>query len=556
MLGEIWYSAQFYARALSKITLLPVYTDPATGDRSETDNAEVRAVLDRVQDPGGGRSQMLGAYGRLQFLAGECYLLVSFPEEAEKERWEIVSTDELRVEGQAYTRHDYPADTGVVFQEAAEDERFDLTPGQALAYRFWRRHPRYSKLADSPMRGVLDLCEELLMLTHAVRARTRSRLAGAGVFVIPEETSNPPIDSLVADGQATDDPFMRALTEAMTTPIADEGSASAVVPVVVRVQGEYVDKLKHISFALGDPSAEAELRMDTIKRIALGLDLPPEILLGVTDANHWTAWQIDEQSWKAHLQPIAQAFCDDLGQAYFRPELVALGIADPEAYSVGFDASAVISHPDRGRDAKELHDRIVISDEALRVSNGFEESDAPDEAEYDRRVGVKLGDTSLAIGGGISAAPPLGTPSAPPSPNGGPAGVQPGPPNQQSARILTAAELMVERARELAGSRLLTRIPKDSEMRTRLRDVPKRHVASVLGKDGTYGAEADALVAGAGEAFTAKLQEWGVHPRVAYDLVRTAEEHAAVTLFDAEPGPLPDSVVGLVGMASTLVQGE
>jgi hypothetical protein len=90
----------------------------------------------------------------------------------------MLSTDELRIHEptpvQAPRRR--PRSTG----DADRRRRWQPSRGKtaAVAYRLWRRHPRYSMLADSTMQGVLDLCEELVLLTQAVRARARSRLAG------------------------------------------------------------------------------------------------------------------------------------------------------------------------------------------------------------------------------------------------------------------------------------------------------------------------------------------------------------------------------------------
>ena len=65
----------------------------------------------------------------------------------------------------------------------------------AVGYRLWQRHPRFSMLADSTMMGVLELCEELLLLTQSVRARARSRLAGSGILLIDERISPPPLEA-------------------------------------------------------------------------------------------------------------------------------------------------------------------------------------------------------------------------------------------------------------------------------------------------------------------------------------------------------------------------
>ena len=68
-LGECWYPAQFYGRALSQIDLFVARRD---GDEIvPVENDTAQQILDRVRDPGGnGRSNLLRTYGQLTFLIG------------------------------------------------------------------------------------------------------------------------------------------------------------------------------------------------------------------------------------------------------------------------------------------------------------------------------------------------------------------------------------------------------------------------------------------------------------------------------------------------------
>jgi hypothetical protein len=45
------------------------------------------------------------------------------------------------------------------------------------------------------------------------------------------------------------------------------------------------------------------------------------VLTGVADVNHWSAWQIEDQSYKMHLQPLAQVPAAGLAKAFLRPAL-------------------------------------------------------------------------------------------------------------------------------------------------------------------------------------------------------------------------------------------
>ncbi len=559
-IGEVWYAAQFYARALSMMELYLGRVDPDTGEVEKVeDDPELQGYVDRIQDPGGGRSNLLGAYGRLQFLTGECYLLVTLNEATGEEVWEMLSTDELRPTGEGtFTRYKAPSLNAQEIREVADEDWVPID-GEAVAYRVWRRHPRYSALADAPMRGILDLCEELLLLTMAVRSRALSRIP-AGVFVIPDEVTLPASEA-IGEEDPDEDPFLDDLEAHFEAPLQDKGSAAAVVPFIMRVGGEHADKIRMIE--LTDPSKfypETGLRTECIHRMALGLDLPPEVLLGTADANHWTSWQIDEQTWKAHLQPVAQTLVDDLTSAYLRPALRADGVEAWGDYVIAFDASAVINHPDRTKDAKDLHQAMALSDEALRAANGFDETDAiTDPVEMQRRLGTLLRDSSVAIYGipgrvtnvepqpGQLEAPAADTTGVSTPAESGGTGAPAEPTSQGELPAIRAAsmvagaiELAVHNCRSLAGSRIVSRATGNSEAREIIRDVPKPLVASTLGEARTRtlcpGVPARKLVSGGSAALAATLLSWNIEHAEASRICRAVEQHAALTLFQASPG--------------------
>ena len=119
-LGEIKYAAQFYARMLAPLRLYPAKRDendewleieqnPDDGPAPSGDDLDAIDALDRIQDPGGGREALLSSYGRLMFLAGEALLFCSIDPETGEEQWEMLSTDELRVQSGVYIRYKAPS---------------------------------------------------------------------------------------------------------------------------------------------------------------------------------------------------------------------------------------------------------------------------------------------------------------------------------------------------------------------------------------------------------------------------------------------------------------
>lgn len=571
-LGEINYASQFYARMLSPLRLYAAELDE-NGDWVETEDPTAKAALERIQDPGGGREGLLSSYGRLMFLTGECYLFCSLDPDTQMEQWEMLSTDELRIQSGTYIRYKSPSLTAEEYREPREEDWEPVNDDTAIAFRLWRKHPRYSMLADSTMKGVLDLCEELLLLTLAVRARARSRLASAGILLVADEVSYTPLEPL-GDEDVEVDPLLADLTAAMMAAIQNEGSPSAVVPILVRAPMETIEKgaIKHIQIV--DPTQlypETGLRRECIERIAIGLDMPPEILLGMSDANHWTVWMIDEQTWKAHGQPIANQLVNDLTQAYFRPQLREDGVQDYRRFAIAYDATAIINHPDRFSDALKALGARAIGYEAVRAAGGFTEDDAPTEEERAEMIGVAVRDSSLAWygipsvkAGGVETQPGevVSAQGDTAAPEAGPttgAEVEPGPPaadtpspdeglrgsltSLEAARIAGAADLALLRAREAAGNRLRSLAKRNPDLLALIQDVPARDVAAVLGADNVRAlgvADPRELVIGISDLLGETFRLWRLDLNGATSLIADqVTQHAARTLFELRPVPLP-----------------
>ena len=534
-LGEIHYAGEFFGANLGRVRLL-AQKRTADGEWEETTDGPAAEQLERIRGPRGDRSEVQGAFGTTMFCVGEGYLVgTQDPEDPSREVWEFLSADEFTVnprERKAERKRE-PHDKRKVTYDLVTDLGSEISDGEALAIRMWEPHPRWSDLPVSPLMAVLDACEELRLLPRAVRSRARSRLASAGVLVIPHEITDgggpSPAEAQGMDEDPAVDPFLSDLIDNAATAINDEDSAAAAVPIVLRVEGEHADKVQHLNFVDARVAyPETEREMHVIRRIAQGLNLPPEVLLGMADANHWSAWQISEAMWTQHLEPLCVALCANLTSAMVVP------VAGVE-YRVWYDDSELVTKPDRTGDAKELHDRLTISDAALREAGGWTDEDEPDDEERTRRIGVLLKDAKLAIDGEVTEAPaPVIAPpgGAPPPPAGGqPGTTDPGPPSPDGATA-GAFTVAVVRAREAAGAKVLTRLQRSNGMREEvehlgLRALPRDQVCAVLGRERLerLGLEPGDLVAGS----TTCLVAAGYPP----DLADEAERHAAAHLFTA-----------------------
>jgi hypothetical protein len=559
---EAWYASQFYARALMKL-ILGVGEITGTGEDGQPEiepskNERALEVFNRIQDPGGGRSKLLQQYGRLQFVTGEGYLVGYRRDDDDDESWEFLSHKEFRLKPgseTAYQRVEAPGLKPWELDAVPDDSWQDIPQNGAVVARLWRPHMAYSWWADSPMRAVLDTCEELLLLTQSIHARATNRAAGPGILYVPNSIANAitaPEPQSAEESQMS--PLMRVLTRGLLTPIGDPGHASAVVPVILTGPDESGALIQKIS--LYDQTSEwPEIanRKAAQERFAVGADFPKEYLMGLSDTNHWNAWEIDDDTWAMHVQPVVEMLVGDLTAAVYRPMLKAAGLEAPEKFVITYDESEVVTRPDKGPAAKDGYDRGIVNGAAYRRETGFDdETDKMDDDEYRRWVGIQVKDANLALGGDVT--PPPQPPQPGPPPSGGDGGEDRAPPSRngsapetsQTARILGAAELAIAVGREKAGSRMWSKAASCPDCRDKCRNVPRSMVAHTLGPDGLPGKTPPpgVLVEGASELFLQRLLTWGVSLPTATFLADAVHSHAARTLYDPDPVGLPPELIG------------
>jgi hypothetical protein len=390
-IGELRYALNFLANCAARMKIFPaVY--PQGG---ETDNPVPLAELDEqvpasvitacaaaMQALGNGRWDISDTMRRLstnKSVAGECFLLGEEDPLTGDDTWSIRSISEILIKDDKYYLREVPTDSqGVLGQR-------ELDPELCVISRIWTPHPQYRMWADSPMRAMQDDCESLLILRRMIRAAGRSRLAGAGILGIPEGLEIKMPDNDNGDPEA--DPFLGLLTEAMMTPLDNEGAASAVVPIVIRGKGELLKEITHITLGQQFAKEDADTRAELVGVIATTLDLPKEIITGMMDANHWTAWQIDDSTFRHHVEPHVILCCDSLTGAFLRPflEVENVPVEWVKRLLLWYDPTELVTHPDRAKDAQTAYDAMALSGEALRNAYGFSETDKPTIEELEMR---------------------------------------------------------------------------------------------------------------------------------------------------------------------------
>ena len=415
-IGEIKYAFNLVASVVSRIRLYAAAIQnpseaPAPIENVDKVGANLAAAsqraLDRLSSAFGGQAGLLKDAALNLQVTGECYL-VQLPERIGSglpETWDMRSVDELQVDskGNYIINPRREVGGGSSMMSQGSKEAIALPKG-AFVGRVWRAHPRYTQEADSSLRGLLDLCAELLLLNRTFRATARSRL-NAGALYLPDGLSvaaspdpDYPYDedgnyneSFTAE-EAADD-FEDQLIDAMTTPIKDEDSASAVVPLIIRGPAELGDKIKQFKFERSFDPALAQRADRVLERIMQGLDVPKDVVTGLANVKYSNALQIDEALYKAHIEPLMLLIVDALTVMYLRPYLVANGYSADEVKNVciWYDPSLVATRNDRAADADMGFDKMAVSFDAWRRAHGFSEADAPDPTELALRMVVNKG---------------------------------------------------------------------------------------------------------------------------------------------------------------------
>jgi len=471
--GELRYVANWIGNAISRCRIYVAEVDEKGAPGEEVTDADIAALAESMFGGPGGKAEALRNLGIHLSVPGESYIVAESVDNASEDIWYVASTTEVNRAGDTVK-----VKRSNVFGGGTRT----LTEGKDLLIRVWTPHPRKQDSADSSVRAALPILREIEHLTKYSFAQMDSRLAGAGLLLLPDQIDFPRTEDDESGAQG----LMQVLGRAMAASLQNREDASAMVPVVATVPGEYVDKIKWLTFETPLAAAAADQREKAIQRLALALDVPPEVLTGQGDTNHWSAWQIEESAIKIHIVPLLSRICEALTTGYLQSALKELD-KDPENFVFWFDTSPLTVRPNRAEDADKLHEQGLVSDETAREENGFTEDDAPSDDERVRRLItdlVKL-NTNLLTDPGIRRV--LGLPddilAVQPEPTV--TGQQQLPPGQPAesvqdgralpeaptstetpaqageepvqAALMVGADMVVRRAMELAGKRLLDR---------------------------------------------------------------------------------------------------
>src|SRR6478736_204870 len=226
-IGEYRFACSWVGNLLSRAILY------VTEDGETTTNTDAIAAMQSLFGGVDGQREMLRQLGIQFTVAGEAYLVGEDGGEEPGDKWWVVAASEISKTG----------DIWKVGKKEVDDP---------LIVRLWRPHPRVNNKPDSPSRAVLPILAEIDGLTKHVAAQIDSRLAGAGILLLPDGISFATTSTASGEGSGVTnelDPFLEELMETMMTAIKDRADASALVPILLQAPGEHLDKVRHVIFS-------------------------------------------------------------------------------------------------------------------------------------------------------------------------------------------------------------------------------------------------------------------------------------------------------------------
>jgi hypothetical protein len=360
-IGEYRFACSWVGNTLSRAGL----TVHENG--KPTTNEAAIAAMDSLFGGVEGQVEMLRQLGIQMTVTGDSYLVGEDGGDSPTDKWYVVAASEITNSGGVWKVGKHEVDNPLVI-------------------RLWKPHPKNLGDSDSPSRAVLPILAEIDGLTKHVAAQIDSRLAGAGLLLLPNEIAFGSVgvehsDPLVPGTPQTVvssslDTFLQELMDTMMTAIANREDASALVPIILQASGEHLDKVRHLMFSNALDEQAIALRTEAIRRLALGMDMPPEILTGTGEMNHWNAWQMEEASIKAHTEPLLQIITSSLTTGYLRPYLEdEMDEEEARNFEIVADTTKLRLRPNRSKEAIELYDRGELSPIAMLRENGFEDAD-------------------------------------------------------------------------------------------------------------------------------------------------------------------------------------
>lgn len=377
---------------------------------------------------------------------------------------------------------------------------------------------------DAPLFGVLSILEDMDWLARLSRAQSANRVGMRGILGS-------------ADGLdfAEGGDFWTQWDQSIRAKMQDP---TDVGPVHLRGAQELVKPeasgrgMGGLSWVVPDFPYDARIegRMESmIHRLSYGLPIPPEILMGLSAQSRATAFQVEENSYRAHIEPpahiVAQVATDVLSTLF--PDVEIEVLPNP---------TLLLAKRSTVQDVKDAYDRGEVSGAYLREVLDIPSTAAPSEDERARRQAETIGLDQDARRGGHSPTTETPRQRAARADREDPSGT---PADQKSLNPLDLAtwrgkiETAMFRARDRLGAKARTH---KSLRETLPPDFSNDEVPHYLGREVMESAGID--VAG---VLVDSLAFIGPRSPAGDNLVDALAEHMLENLDDRDPLMMEDS---------------
>jgi hypothetical protein len=226
-------------------------------------------------------------------------------------------------------------------------------------------HPFDPKKPDAPLFSVLELLDELEWLNLQARTQSRQRVMFSGILATADELEGP-------DGTSFWDVWNETLSARSVNP--DDMSPVRLSGPIGNGTGPNVikDGLNWIMPPFGYDQTIDRRVIAGIQRLAYGLPIPPEILLGLQAQSRATAFQVEENAYRAPSEPPAGMVAQVAQDALRR-------ILDRDDVTVVPNPSRMLARKQSVEDVKWARAEGLVTPPYTREVLGIPEDAAPEE---------------------------------------------------------------------------------------------------------------------------------------------------------------------------------
>ena len=385
--GQLNQAVGWFSNSMSQVKLIAAEAQP---DEEDPIPLESGAAVDIIQQLSWDSSTILKKLTTFKMVPGRGYLVGREIGNTGEREWIAYSPDQVRRKAEVERLRKSNPNIAPVY-EVQEDNKRWVTLEGALVVPVRTPDEQFDWADTSPLQAQLGVLREIDLYNREIISTLVSRLANNGLLLVPNEVTFPSRPEF-NDGR---DPFMRELIEAAQQSIKDPGSASAAIPIPLKVPAQYIESFRHLILASGVDEKVLNARDKAYDHLADALPMPREqVVGGMANVNHWSGALISQEAIKTYIAPFAGDLVRDLTRGFLWPQLIAnkQPLTGPNGgrLVVWFSTDKLSAKPDKSDKAIQAFGDDVISMAAYVRELGFSEADIPTSEELRFQLLLKL----------------------------------------------------------------------------------------------------------------------------------------------------------------------